>query len=122
MISLQKETTICKMEYKQEKIFCNGNFKLITELNEFRMALWINGFGLENARTGEEVIPLISFFNLDNIDEINEEVLKIKFRIYPNGSQYYVVEVNPFLKSFVYEGEIYSTDQFYSTITGKEWE
>lgn len=110
------------MRYRKEKIICNGNFKLITELNEFRMSLWINGFGLENALTGEEIIPLISVFNLDDVEEVEGEVLKLKFRIYPNGLRHYLVEVNPYLKSFVYEEKVYSTDQFYKTITGEEWE
>jgi len=110
------------MEYRQEKIFCKGNFKLITELNEFRMSLWISGFGLENVVTGEEIIPVISIFNLDDTEEIDEEILKIKFRIYPNGLEHYTVEINPFLKSFVYEDQIYSTDNFFKTITGEEWE
>ncbi|MFY7816351.1 MAG: hypothetical protein ACOVRK_14310 [Chryseobacterium taeanense] len=110
------------MQYRQEKIFCNGNFKLITEMNEFRMALWINGFGLENAVTGEEIIPLISYFNLDEIVEVDESVLKIKFRIYPDGSKDYSVEVHPFSKRFEYEGVIYSTDHFYKTITGEDLE
>lgn len=101
---------------------CNGNFKLITDLNEFRMSLWINGFGLENALTGEEIIPVTTIFNLDDIEEIDGEVLKIRFRIYPDGSTYYAVEINPFLKSFVYEGETYPTDVFFKTITGEEWE
>lgn len=109
------------MEYRQEKMFCKGKFKLITELNEFRMSLWINGFGLENVMTGEEIIPVISIFNLDNIEEVDEEILKIKFRIYPNSLQSYSVEVNPFLKSFVYEDQTYSTDNFFKTITGEEW-
>jgi hypothetical protein len=108
------------MEYRQEKMFCKGKFKLITELNEFRMAIWINGFGVENALTGEEIIPLISFFNLDEVKEIDDEFLKIKFRIYPNGSRYYTVEINPFLKSFVYEDKIYSTEDFYKTIAENE--
>lgn len=108
------------MEYRQEKLFCNGNFKLITELNEFRMSLWVNGFGLENAITGEEIIPLISYFNLDHIEEVDEEVLKIEFRIYPKGSPYYTVEVHPFSKSFTYEGRMYSTDHFHKTITGED--
>ncbi|WP_426277032.1 hypothetical protein ACN9MN_17280 [Chryseobacterium sp. S-02] len=110
------------MEYRQEKIFCNGNSKLITELNEFRMSLWINGFGLENAITGEKIIPLISYFNLDTIEEVDEEVLKIKFRIYPDGSQYHIVEVHPFVKKFKYEGRIYSTDHFHKIITGEDLE
>lgn len=109
------------MQYRQEKIFCNGNFKLITEMNEFRMSLWVNGFGLENALTGEEIIPLIAHFNLDHIDEVDEKVLKITFRIYPDGSRYYSVEVDPFSKRFEYEGRMYSTDDFYKTITGEDF-
>lgn len=110
------------MQYRKEKLVCNGNFKLITDLNEFKMSLWITGFGLENALTGEEIIPVITIFNLDNIEEVDGEVLKIKFRIYPDGSKYYEVEIHPFLKSFVYEVETYSTDVFFRTITGEEWE
>ncbi|MCX8533143.1 hypothetical protein [Chryseobacterium luquanense] len=110
------------MQYRKEKKVCNGKFKLITDLNEFKMALWINGFGLENAFTGEEIIPVIKIFNLDDIEEVDGEFLKIKFRIYPDGSKYYAVEIHPFLKSFVYENETYSTDVFFKTITGEEWE
>lgn len=83
------------------------------------MSLWINGFGLENAATGEEVLPLISYFNLETIEEVNEEILKIKFRIYPDGSKYYSVEVNPFSKRFKYEGRMYSTDHFYNFFVGE---
>jgi len=110
------------MRYRQEKIFCNGNFRLVTEMNEFRMSLWINGFGLENAVTGEQILPFISHFNLDHIEEVDEKVLKIKFRIYPDGSRYYSVEVDPFSKRFEYEGRMYSTDHFYKTITGEDLE
>jgi len=107
------------MEYRKEKIFCNGNFKLITELNELRMSLWVNGFSLENAITGEQIIPVISYFNLDHIEEVDEGVLKIEFRIYPKGSPYYTVEVHPFSKRFTYEGRMYSTDHFHEIITGE---
>lgn len=75
------------MEYRKEKLFCKENFKLVTELTEFRMSVWITGFGLENAVTGEEVLPLFSYFNLDHIEELSEEILEIKFRIYPSGKK-----------------------------------
>lgn len=110
------------MEYRQEKMFCKGKVKLITELNEFRMSLWINGFGLENAITGEQIIPLITYSNLDSIEEVDEEVLKIAFRIYPDGSKHYTVEVHPFSKNFTYEGRMYSTDHFHKIITGEDLE
>lgn len=109
------------MEYKQEKLILNGRIKLITELTEFRMGLWIYGFGLSDAVTNEEIIPLISFFNLDNLEEVND-ALKIRFRIYPDGSTYYDVVVNPFLRNLVHRYKQYHTNDFYKIFTGKEYQ
>ena len=110
------------MEYRQEKLILNGQVKIITELTEFRMAIWINGFGLNDAFTGEEIIPLISFFNLDSIEEINNNNLRIKFRIYPNGSKDYEIIISPLLRRFIYQNREFNTNEFYKTITGKEYE
>lgn len=107
------------MENRLEKIILQGRIKLITELTEFRMALWINGFGLQDVSTNEEIIPLITFFNLDDIEEIGN-TLKIKFRIYPNGSKHYEVIVNPFLRKFKYQNSEYHTKDFYKIITEEE--
>lgn len=84
------------------------------------MSLWINGFGLSNAVTGEEIIPIISIFNLDNIKE-DGDILKIKFRIYPDGSKDYYVEINPFSKSFVYKNQTFPIADFYKTFTGRNF-
>lgn len=108
------------MEYRKEKLFCKENFRLVTELTEFRMSLWITGFGLENAVTGEEILPLSSYFNLDHVEELSEEILEIKFRIYPSGKKNYTVKVHPFSKQFEYEDKMYSTDHFYEIITGED--
>ena len=121
MVHLLLNEQIIQMENRRDKIILDGRIKLITELSEFRMSLWINGFGLNNALTGEEIIPLISFFNLENIEE-NENILKIKFRIYPNGSKDYEVEINPFSKTFKYQNKEYHTNDFYKTFTGNEYE
>lgn len=107
------------MDYKREKTILGARIKLITEATEFRMTLWINGFGLSDARTEEEITPLISFFNLEDIEEIGD-VVRIKFRIYPNGTKYYNVEINPFLRTFIYQEKKYSTNDFYETIISKE--
>lgn len=99
------------MELKQEKVILNGKFKLVTELSEFRMALWINGFGVYDALTNEVITPLVHSFNLDKYEE-SDNVLKIEFRIYPNGSKSYQVEINPFQKVFRYEKQLYPTKKF----------
>lgn len=99
------------MELKQTKLYLNNRVKLITELSEFRMAIWINGFGLEDAQTGEEILPLIHSFNLDEIEEIDEK-LKIKFRIYPDGLTHYEILVDPFKKEFHYSGKWYPVNQY----------
>ena len=44
-------------EYRKERLLLEGQVKLIIDPMEFRMALWINGFGLSDAVTGEEIIP-----------------------------------------------------------------
>ena len=45
-------------EYRKERLLLKRQVKLIIDPMEFRMALWINGFGLSDAVTGEEIIPL----------------------------------------------------------------
>ena len=45
-------------EYRKERLLLEGQVKLIIDPMEFRMALWINGFGLSDAVTGEEITPL----------------------------------------------------------------
>lgn len=99
------------MSDRYEKHILNGKFKLVTEGTEFRMALWINGFGIQNAATNEFVIPLLHSFNLDRFEEEGDTV-KIEFRIYPNGSKSYQVAINPFQKTFWYQKQLYATRNF----------
>lgn len=126
MFKLKKKNPILNleihnMENRKEKNILDGRIKLITELTEFKMSLWVNAFGISNAINGEEIIPIISTFNLDTVEEV-ENTLKVKFRIYPDGTKYYQVEINPLLKSFIFENKEYHTNYFYKTITGKEYE
>lgn len=56
-------------EYRKERLLLEGQVKLIIDPMEFRMALWINGFGLSDAVTGEEIIPLCHSYNLEHVEE-----------------------------------------------------
>lgn len=98
-------------EYRKERLLLEGQVKLIIDPMEFRMALWINGFGLSDAVTGEEIIPLCHSYNLEHVEEAGDQ-LEIDFRIYPEGHVYYHVAVDPFARTFTYKGKAYSTDDF----------
>ena len=54
-------------EYRKERLLLKRQVKLIIDPMEFRMALWINGFGLSDAVTGEEIIPKVE----------SEDIMKI---------------------------------------------
>ena len=56
-------------EYRQERLLLKGQVKLIIDPMEFRMALWIDGFGLSDAVTGEEITPLCHSYNLEHVEE-----------------------------------------------------
>ena len=75
-------------EYRQERLLLKGRVKLIIDPMEFHMALWIDGFGLSDAVTGEEITPLCHSYNLEHVEEVGDR-LEIDFRIYPEGHVYY---------------------------------
>ena len=102
-------------EYRKERLLLKRQVKLIIDPMEFRMALWINGFGLSDAVTGEEIIPLCYSYNLEHVEEAGNQ-LEIDFRIYPEGHVYYNVAVDPFARTFTYKGKVYSTDDFRKVI------
>lgn len=106
-------------ETRREKLILNNQFKLITEAEEFRMSIWIVSFGLENATTGEILIPVIPIFNLDKIVEMENKLL-VNFRIYPEGLISYQGEINPFEKTFLYNESVYELRDFFKTFRGKE--
>jgi len=62
---------------------------------------------------------LISFFNLDQLEE-KGDTLKIKIRIYPNGSEEYDIAINPFSRYFTFKNQEYNTAHFYQIIMGEE--
>lgn len=84
-------------EYRCERLFLQGRIKIIIDPTEFRMALWINGFGVSDAITGNEIIPVCYSYNLEHVEE-TEDSLEIDFRIYPEGHVYYHVSINPLTK------------------------
>lgn len=102
-------------EYRKERLLLKGQVRLIIDPMDFRMALWINGFGLSDAVTGEETIPLCHSYNLEHVEEAGDQ-LEIDFRIYPEGHVYYHVSVDPFARTFTYKWKAYSTDDFRKVI------
>jgi len=106
-----KHSDVQLENYRKERLIFDGKFTLVTEETDFRMALWIRGFGLTNTSTKEEILPVMHSFNLDHFEE-NGNILSVKFRIYPNGSKDYEVEINPFEKTFMYNTTKYNLSDF----------
>lgn len=100
----------------------NERFILVTEQTDFRMAIWINGFGIINGRTREEILPIMHSFNLDHYEE-NNEILYVTFRIYPDGLKDYHVKINPFEKTFMHNSTSHylsSFEDYFYKIAGRE--
>ncbi len=108
------------MDNNDDRLFFNGQVRLLTGLNEFGPSYWVKGFALVDEETGEKILPFISTFDLDKIVE-EQDLLKITFRIYPDGMKQYQVELFPFLMQFKYEGKTYPAEQFYKTFTGEDY-
>lgn len=106
-------------EHRRERLILGDHFKFITDLNEFRMSLWVVSFGIVDNSTCETILDLVSYFHLDKFEEIGK-VLNIKFRIYPNGSKSYEVKVNPFDKTFVYQDSLIPLKDFYKIFKREE--
>lgn len=96
---------------RQEQLIFNGKFKLITVQTEFRMSIWINGFGIADAFTEKEILPVLYSFHLDEFEE-NGNFLSVKFRIYPDGLKNYETEINPFEQIVMYDHQTYRLADF----------
>ncbi|MCA6362753.1 MAG: hypothetical protein IM638_06920 [Bacteroidetes bacterium] len=90
----------------------NAQFNLLTEDNEFRMSHWVKGFGI-SAATGEMILPLNTSFDLEKCEEAGN-VLKVTFRVYPNGGVRFDAEIDPFQRVFMYAGEIAPLHTFHA--------
>lgn len=99
--------------FRQEKSIFDGQFLLITEDNEFRMSLWVKGFGIHSAN-GEEVLPLESSFNLIRYEESGNSLI-VHFDVYPNGRKQYDAEINLFNRMFTYDKQTMGLDKFVGT-------
>lgn len=97
--------------YRNEHLIFEGKFMLPTEETEFRMSLWVKGFGLIDTATKKTILPVMSTFNLDHFEE-NGTILLVKFRIYPDGFKDYKVEINPFEKTFTYNATRHNLSDF----------
>lgn len=98
---------------QKEQTILNERFKLITEFYEMRASQWVRGFGINDAN-GNIVLPLMSAFNLDGFEETGD-ILKVKFKIFPDGSKQYEVEIDPINRTFVYEGKTIALECFGET-------
>jgi hypothetical protein len=101
------------MENQKEQAILNGRFKLITEFNEMRASQWVRGFGINDANDNV-VLPLMSSFDLDGFEETGD-VIKVKFKIFPNGLKQYEVEIDALNRRFVYEGNTIALERFAET-------
>ena len=88
-----------KNPFIEEQDIFNGQFKLVTEDNEFRMSHWVKGFGIKLSTTGNWLMQLESSFNLDKY-EILDTKLKVNFTVYADRSAQFEVEINPFKQTF----------------------
>ncbi len=97
--------------YKTEKDILNGRFTLITELNEFAMSLWVNGFGITDNTSNEKILDIPNSFHLDELEE-KDNLLHIVFRIYPDGFNKYFIVINPQERTFIYKEVTYKLNDF----------
>ncbi len=106
--------------FKEEINIFNGAFKLTTEDQEFRMSLWVKGFGLGD-QMGNELLPFLSAFDLMQFEETTQ-TLNIKFKIFPNGAKIYEAEINPFNQTFNYQGQELPLKEFKNTFKNNDSE
>jgi hypothetical protein len=97
--------------FYEEQPILGGRVILATEDNEFRMSLWVRGFGLKDAVSGEWLLELNSNLDLNNWEE-QGDLLKICFRIYPDGAKHYDVVIDPFNRAYTYEEVTVALDTF----------
>ncbi len=89
----------------------NNQFTLVTIENEFRMSHWVKGFGIDNTQTKEVLIPFNSSYNLIEFEE-KENLLQIRFNVYPDGGKEYKAVIDLFNKTFNHMGQSHPLDAF----------
>lgn len=75
------------------------------------MSHWVKGFGITDAATKIEILPIMCNFNLDHFEEIGN-LLFVEFSIYPNGSKACKTEINPFEKTFTHATTTHNLSNF----------
>lgn len=106
------------MDYREFAVL-NGKYKLATELTDFRMSLWICGFGILETETNQEILPMIHYFNLDKKEDFGD-FLRIQFRIYPFGLKNYIVDFYPDKQKYFYENQWFEIAEFESNFNTEE--
>lgn len=107
--------------FVETHVIFNAQFNLLTEDNEFRMSHWVKGFGISSA-SGEMILPLNTSFDLEKYEEAGN-ILKVAFRVYPNGGMKFEADINPFERVFVYAGEaapLHTFHVLFEQLSGKK--
>jgi hypothetical protein len=107
--------------FAESRAIFNAQFNLLTEDNEFRMSHWVKGFGIA-AASGEVILPLKTSFDLEKYEEAGN-LLKVSFRVYPNGAMKFDAEIDPFQCVFVYAGEtapLHTFHALFEQLSGKK--
>lgn len=97
--------------FREERELFNGKFSLITEENEFRMSHWVKGFGIMDSATRSYILELQSSCHLESYEEVGN-LLRVHFRVYPNGAGLYTVEIEPFAQTFHYNNQTFRLEEF----------
>lgn len=105
--------------FYEELPILNGRILLATEDNEFRMSLWVRGFGLKDTVSGEWLLELNTHLDL-NLWEEQGDLLKMRFRIFPDGGKVHDVLIDPFNRTYTYEGETAALDTFSTRFKSSE--
>jgi len=101
-----------------EHTLFNERFTLITEDNEFRMSHWVKGFGIIDNEIGKYILDLNTSFHLVKFEE-QGQVIKISFKVYPEGSAIYQAEIDPFKQEFLFNGTTGKLGEFWDTFADK---
>lgn len=98
--------------FREKHEIFNGQFRLITEDNEFRMSLWVKGFGIED-KNGNVIMELVDSFNLNKSEEAGN-ILKVNFSVFPKRSAEYNVEIDPFQRTFLFNSQAFPLEKIKS--------
>src|SRR5690606_6688459 len=88
--------------YKNEQFILNGQYKLLTEENEYRMSHWVKGFGIQD-KDGIDIMPISRSLNLNKLEELDANRVNVNFEVYPFAFLRFDVVIDLAEKTFICE-------------------